>query len=296
MNYNKLITWNLAGAFCKHSILMNYFKKNNLFDRYDHINVYDGIEHCKWNGGRINLKAPYSDEVRDTYLDLGWSINITFSNPNIDTSDPVGNFILEKMHQEGNGIILVSDDLRRYIKKNFPKYKIYYSTTGCNSVKYPMSEANFSFYENVLDTHDFLIPRCDSNFDARLRELDLSRLELLVSDRCVMNCPKRQEHYSALADYNLKGVTPKDVLSMLGTCLIPEDEAALSHKLSRRILGDKYPFHLFPSQIKNLMDEGFRSFKVHGRDSEDAEYTSFLDRYLVDYNLPLEIIMKGMGS
>ena len=294
MDYNKKITWNLAGAFCKHDILIKYFEDNDLFDRYNKIIVYDGIEKCRWNGGRVNLDAPYTDVVRDTYYRLGWSINLTFTNPVIDTSDPTGNFILEKMHREGNGIILVNDELRKYVRKNFPKYKILFSTTGCNSVKYPMRDEDFSFYEGVLKRHDVLIPRCDSNFDPKLRDLDQSRLEILVSDRCVMNCPKRNEHYHILAEANRRGVTLEESTRMRGECLIPEKEADRLHNIARLVLKDKYPFHMFPHQIKDLIDDGFSNFKVHGRDSEDAEYLSFLERFLVDYDSPaIELKRRG---
>ena len=101
---NKAITWNIAGGFCMYHLIIPYFTENKLWDTYKKIVVYDGLNHCAWNGGRVNNSATYSDDIRDHYYDLGWSINLTFTNPIINLADSLGNFLLHKMHRKGNGL------------------------------------------------------------------------------------------------------------------------------------------------------------------------------------------------
>lgn len=284
MSLNKKLTWNIAGAFAKHETIYSFFKDRGLLDTYGKIVLYDGIAECVWNGGRLNNPIPYNEEVRDLYYDLGWSINLTFTNFIIDTSDETGNFLLEKMHKEGNGIILVNDSLREYVRKNYPKYKIYYSITGCGPAKFPMDDETFSFYKGKLDLHDTLVPRCDNNLDPRLKDLDISKLELLVSDTCVLNCPHWEDHFKAYSVLNRRGksATKKDWDNV--ECWVPKDDFTRRTNMERKALKDKYPFYLSPNQIKKLISEGFYNFKIQGRESENKDFLYDLDRYLVDYD------------
>jgi len=286
MDLNKKMHWNIAGAFIKHDIIMDYFTKNNLFKRYGHISVYDGIENCTWNGGRLHKHVPYVKEVRDRYYDLGWSINLTFTNPVIDLEDVKGNYLLEEFHKEGNNIILVNESLRKYIKKNFPKYKLIHSITACGDVQgFPLRDEDLNFYKDKQDKYDIIIPRCDSTFDPRLRELDKDRLEILISDTCVLNCPYYGDHFKQIAKHNETEVdASKEVWEGIGECWIPDDEFDRKTKLEKRMLGDKYPFYLNFKQIKSLVIEGFPTYKMQGRESSEEDYRHDLSRFLRDYN------------
>ena len=289
MDLNKKITWHLAGAFSKFTELKKFFGEKDLFDRYGNIVVYDGIEVCKWNAGRLNRKVAYDEKIRDHYYGLGWNINLTFTNANIDVTDETGNFLLEKMHHEGNGIILINEDLRRYVQKNFPKYKLIHSITGCGKAQYPMTDDTYDFYKGIQDRYDTLIPRCDNNFDPRLKELDISRMEILVSDTCIMNCKHWHDHFQAYSDYNSKGIsaTAKG-LKNIEECWIPKAELTKRVALERKAFKDNYPFDLNASQIKRLILDGFCNFKIQGRESSSEEYLGDLGRFLLDYNQPLE--------
>ena len=121
--YNNKIHWNLAGAFARFKEISGYAISNNLLRHYDKVTVYDGLNHCVWNGGRLHYGITYDSKIHQFYKKLGWGIKLTFTNYLItDLSDDMGNWLLETFHEEGNGIILVNEDLRRYVHKNFPKY------------------------------------------------------------------------------------------------------------------------------------------------------------------------------
>ena len=102
--------------------MMFFFKNKHILEYFD-ITVYDGINNCQWNGGRINRDISYTDKVIDFYYRNNITIALTFTNPVIDIQDVVGHELLEKFHRDGNVVISVNDALRNYIKSIFPKYK-----------------------------------------------------------------------------------------------------------------------------------------------------------------------------
>jgi len=188
-------------------------------------------------------------------------------------------------------VILVNESLRRYIREKFPLYKIIFSTTGAIGAKYPMSEKTFNLYEKNLESCDILVPSSDNNYDARLRDLDISRIEILVSDSCVLNCPKRDLHYSLNAAANRGESSLEETLKLKSKCLLNQKVSDQNKKLMRSVLKDRYPYFLYPYQIKGLLNEGFSNFKIQGRDSDDTTYLYFLNRYLVDYDKSREDLL-----
>ena len=96
--------FNIAGAFSKRKELRLYFFNNkNIIKNFD-ITVYDGINNCSWNGGRINRDICYDDKVINFYYRNNISIALTFTNPVIDLTDKTGNELLKKFHKKGNVI------------------------------------------------------------------------------------------------------------------------------------------------------------------------------------------------
>ena len=59
----------LAGAFSK-SIPLVKFLSQNMVDSTQLV-VYDGINKCRWNGGRINRDVYYNDGLIDYYYSKG---------------------------------------------------------------------------------------------------------------------------------------------------------------------------------------------------------------------------------
>ena len=102
--------FNIAGAFSKNKELKLYlFKNKDIIKNFD-ITVYDGINSCAWNGGRINRDILYDDKTIEFYYRNNISIALTFTNNVIDLNDKEGNKLLEKFHKEGNVIISANLD------------------------------------------------------------------------------------------------------------------------------------------------------------------------------------------
>ena len=155
------INWNISGAFCKSDIILKFFRENNLFSTFKSISVYDGVSRCLWNGGRMHYDNAPAQSIKEDYYKIGWGINLTFSNFDIDINDPLGNELLHEFHKEGNGIILVNENFRKYLRKNFPKYKLIHSVTGCgHAQELPLRDRDVDFYLDLQDKYDLVIPRC----------------------------------------------------------------------------------------------------------------------------------------
>ena len=286
MIYNKQIHWNIGGAFSKYDSIMDFFKKNELFNKYKKITVYDGVENCIWNGGRLHKYTPVIDSYIEQYYSLGWGINLTFTNSTIDINDPLGNHLLNKFHKKGNGIILVNETLKNYIRKNFPKYNLIYSITGCGLLNgYPMKNKDLYFYKNKQKEYDMIVPRCESTFDDKLRELNKDKIEILVSDTCILNCPFFHDHFHQINQNNLKhkDASSKE-LNAIGECWIDKKEFKRITSFEKKAMGSKYPFYLKPSQIKSLVQEGFSTFKIQGREASTDDFIYDLNRFLIDYD------------
>ena len=194
--------FNIAGAFSKNKELKLYFFKNKDIIKKFHITVYDGINSCRWNGGRINRDIVYDNSTIDFYYRNNISIGLTFTNPVIDINDKVGNELLKKFHKEGNVIITANLQLLKYIKEKYPLYKHTRSITSFGKITLPMDDKDFEHYKYLEKYYDYIVPRCEHVFDKRFKELDQSKNEIMLNDTCMYNCPYYGEHFEEIAKQN----------------------------------------------------------------------------------------------
>ena len=148
--------FNIAGAFSKSKELRLYFFKNKDIIKNFEITVYDGINNCSWNGGRINRDINYDDKVIDYYYRNNISIALTFTNPIIDLDDIIGNELLKKFHKKGNVIISANLNLLKYVKEKYPLYKHTRSITSFGKISLPMNDKDYEHYK-YLEKHYFYI-------------------------------------------------------------------------------------------------------------------------------------------
>jgi len=256
----------IAGAFSKILPIMKFLSAYNGDSR---IVVYDGINKCKWNGGRINRDVWYSDGAINYYYNRNISIALTFTNHNIDLDDEGGNHLLSKFHKEGNAIILVNDDLRKYIRKNYPKYELIFSITGQGLLNIPLQDSDIEWYKKLEKNYNWIVPRFEHVFDKRSNELDKSKWEVMVNDTCVWKCKRFDEHFKAIADENTKG---NEYSEEVEECWI---------KGFNPDIESKYPsMDIDIEHINKLKSQGVTSFKITGREMGDDEYSNELLRYL----------------
>lgn len=285
---------NIAGAFSKANNLRLYMTVNKKKLNEFQITVYDGINNCAWNGGRINRDIDYCDEMIDFYYRHNISIALTFTNPVIDLSDKTGNHLLEKFHKTDNVIISVNEDLRNYVQQNFPKYKHTRSITSFGSISIPMSDEDVDRYIDLETRYDFIVPRCEHVFDKRFSELNQDKYEIMLNDTCIYNCPFYGEHFEKIAEQNRLHTKPWEQGG--GHNMYEIEECWLSERSTYKPQtnfdpdtgdvkaitkhGDSYGMDLKKSQIKQLISNGVRNFKITGREMTDVDFNNDIDLYV----------------
>lgn len=257
----------LAGAFSK-SIPLIKFLTNHLVNT-DELVVYDGINKCSWNGGRINRDVYYNDGLIDYYYSKGIKIALTFSNHRINLDNPMGNMLLEKFHKEGNALIIVNEDLRQYVREKFPKYDLIYSITGMGHLNIPLQDSDIAFYKDLESKYNWIVPRFEHIFDPRAEELDRTKWEVMLNDTCVYGCKYYDEHFKAIADENTAG---RPYSKEIEECWLPKFDPSRDSKYEC--------MDLMPDAMQRLKAVGVKSFKITGREMADNEYYSELMRFV----------------
>jgi len=282
-----LVTFNIAGAFANFKPISLFFLRNkDLLSQHSFI-VYDGINNCRWNGGRINRDISYSDEIINYYYRNNIGIALTFTNNIIDLEDSVGNSLLEKFHRDGNRIILVNEELRKYVRKNYPKYEITHSITGLGTISVPMSDSDFDRYVDLEKKFDFIVPRSEHIFDERFPMLDPKKYEIMLNDTCVYNCKYYGEHFLQIAKQNRMDGNPWEALGeshckKVEECWIPDFDFTTGDKEAMALHQEDYGMDLKKNQIFRLIDQGVTNFKISGREMTSDFFNIELRSYLLD--------------
>jgi len=277
----------IGGASKHYKHILIYFAKNRNYLKKYNIIVYDGLDNCSWNGGRINREITLSDKQIETYYNNNISIALTFSNHNIDLNDKKGNYLLNKYHKNGNCIILINDDLKNYIRKNYPKYKLIYSITGLGNMNIPMKKEDVEIYKSLEKNYDYIVPRMEHIFDPLFLELNQEKYEIMTNDTCIYGCPYFDEHFKQIANQN-KIEYPwknlgKDFCSQIEECWIPNFNPNIGDLNIINKLGENYGMDLDKNRIKKLLKRGIKSFKITGRENKSKDIMN-------DVNLILEIL------
>lgn len=257
----------LAGAFSK-TIPLIKFINQNMVDNSE-IVVYDGINKCSWNGGRINRDVYYSDSLIEYYYNKGINIALTMSNHKINLLDETGNYLLEKFHKKGNALIIVNDELRKYVRKNFPNYDLIYSITGMGLLNIPLQDSDVAWYKDLESKYDWIVPRFEHIFDPRSVELDKTKWEVMLNDTCVWGCKYFDEHFKAIANENTAG---RPYSKEVEECWLPKFNPDKDSKYQE--------MDIEPPAMRRLKEMGVRSFKITGREMKDDEYYNELLRFV----------------
>ena len=288
--------FNIAGAFNKSKELRLYITLNkDLLSRFD-VTVYDGINCCPWNGGRINRDISYDDNMIKFYYRHNIDIALTFTNPVIDVTDRVGNELLKKFHKTGNIIISVNEELREYVKRHYPLYKHTRSITAFSPISVPMSDEDFNNYKDLENDYDYIVPRCEHAFDERFVLLDQSKYEIMLNDTCIYNCPYYGDHFRKIAEQNRLYNKPwedadHDEMYSIEECWISDRSSYKKPEVfnpdvgdDRTIekYGDNYGMDLKTNQIKRLIKQGVTNFKISGREMNFEEFNTELNYYFKD--------------
>lgn len=275
---------NIGGAFSQKEFLLRYLLKNKHVAKKLKLTVYDGINTCSWNGGRINRDLKYSDDVINFYYRNNINIALTFTNNIVSLDDEVGNHLLAKFHREGNKIISINTKLRDYIRENFPLYQHTRSITGFGKINVPMQDDDVQMYKKLEPHYDYIVPRTEHTFDQRFKDLDPIKYEIMVNDTCIYNCPYYEQHFQAIAEQNRLYNKPwsdgrQDEMMKIEECWIDGFDPNVGHAPTIEKYGENYGMDLKRNQISRLIKAGIRRFKVTGREMNFDDYSQTMTRH-----------------
>ena len=266
-----MINIKIAGAVSHYLMFLINFKKIREFQKYFTISVYDGPNLCPWNGGRINRDITLTENMVKFYNSNNIGIYLTFSNPIIDLNDPIGNKLLEMLnHNPINGIVLVNEELRSFIKENYPEYQLIYSITG-HPNDITLTEELLNHYRELELKYDVIVPRFEMVFNPDFySNVNISKYELITNDTCVYGCSKWKDHFEEDARMNREYTNPwieaPSLCYKTEECWIKNFNLDNGNEKDKIKYQDSLGMDFTVSAYKKAINLGYCNFKIMGRE------------------------------
>lgn len=269
--------FNVAGLFVFSDLLITL--KKILMERYriDNIKEIYGSPNLLWNGGRVLHKVEniaFEEELKKVSA-ANLQACIIFSNPRITEAmlkDEACNELLELAFKYNAKFIVSSDLLLAYIKEKYPEANIKISLI---KISLENTENSLAYYKNLEEKFEnyVLHPDDNLNFDL-LKKLDKNKIEILLNERCAVNCPNRTKHYLDIAKEQASFLSQEHKKSTFLNCcdFIPEIKQ-LSH--------NKKNISLSLKDVNKIYDLGYRNFKLQGRTDNIYAFCFDLLKYIL---------------
>lgn len=248
--------------------------------------VYGSPADCLWGGGRVGFGDNDPSEVHALMQEYGISSRLTLSNSLIRSehlkdrkcNSLCGVFNTDQGVQ--NGVIIHSDLLLDYLKKNFPGFYFVSSTTKVIT--------DFDEFVRETDRDDFLFAVADFRLNRcfdRLSKMNVkekNKVEFLCNECCWFDCADRKICYENVSRKNLGENCPDHI------CTSPE--AGDGYMFSKAM---KNPGFISVDDIRNIyMPMGFSNFKIEGRGLGSALILEFILYYMTKPEYQLNVREK----
>lgn len=261
------------------------------YDWCDIASIYGSPSDCLWGGGRVGFGEADAEDVFELMKEFGISSRLTFSNSLLKEehlSDKKCNELCRLFEKEPvkNGVIVYSDLLLDYLKRNFPGFYFVSSTTKVLT--------DFSDFKMELARNDFSFVVPDFRLNKKIEKLEAldeglkNKVEFLCNECCSPFCQERKICYENVSRKNL-GLECSD-----HHCAAPDGDKG--YRFSSAM---KSPLFIGIDDIQNkYLKMGFSNFKIEGRGLGSAMVLEFLLYYLVrpkyQINVREEIYLDGM--
>ena len=177
------------------------------YDWCDIGSIYGAPADCLWGGGRVGFGENDPEEVLALMREYGISARLTFSNSLLreeHLSDKKCNRLCTLFHTEGeprNGVIVHSDLLLGYLKKEYPNLYFVSSTTKV------LTDFQQLKAETQREDFRYVVPdfRLNKAFDSlsTLTEAQKDKVEFLCNECCWFGCKDRKKCYETVSRKNL---------------------------------------------------------------------------------------------
>lgn len=290
-NYGKEMDWNVGTLFCRDKFMIKVLDVCKEIGEDSHIKYVFGSIPCALAGGRVTPRtASLKDaiEIMYRYNARNVGCRLTFSRIKVtkeDIHDELSNALLKAIDIKSdkfiNGVMVVDDELAKYIKDKYPNIEVISS-----QVK-PSYETNFksddyNYYNKLFDLYDLIVVNpariYDNGFLVNLKNHD--RVEFIANHDCVLNCPIVGHHYLLQDELSRALLNHEDYVDIELEIMHVHDRCADYRK--------EYPFStckFTESDINMLLNMGFKHFKIEGRDSNDGSFIRDLGDTVFEWSL-----------
>lgn len=241
------------------SLLLHFMNSEYKVCFYDNIkigSIYGTFPGAIWNGGRPsfgNCDYETIQEIVEYFNSNQIPLRFTFTNSFIDKSHLNNEYCNNIMKIANNGlneVIVNNDILEDYLREKYPNYKYILSTTSCTKGADKLNE--------MCKKYDYVVMEYNDNKNDKVLNnlIHRDKIEILINESCVSNCPYRQEHYKAISKKQLYPDTSDFICkSPRSTNIydISTDTCKKNHFITPDELYTKYT------------DLGFSNFKIQGR-------------------------------
>ena len=269
--------------FCKGLLPLFKNHREYIYDWCEIGSIYGAPADCLWGGGRVGFGDEQALDVIRLMKEYDISARLTFSNSLIreeHLADKRCNRLCELFEKTGevkNGVIIHSDLLLDYIKKNYPGFYFVSSTTKVLT--------DFDDLKAELDRDDFEYVVPDFRLNKKLEQLKAlpesqkEKVEFLCNECCSFGCTDRKACYENVSRKSL-GEDCEDHI-----CTSPQ--AARGYRFSDAM---ENPGFISVEDIKNIyMPAGFSNFKIEGRSLGSAIVLEFILYYMVKPEYQLRV-------
>lgn len=294
---NNKVYYHLPGLFeffDLYQIFLQLYEEHReyFYDWCEIGSIYGAPQGCVWGGGRTGSGTASCFDVLSLVRAHGISARLTFSNSllgNEHLNDRKCNALcaaFEKSNAVPNGVIVHSDLLLSYLRKNYPDLYFVSSTTKVlmeqNTV---LAEIRREEFQYVVP--DFRLNKTWTLWDSLSQE-EKDKIEFLCNECCYFGCKDRKSCYENVSRKNLGEDCGEH------QCTAPDAEQG--YRFSKAM---KNPGFIGIEDIQDIyVPKGFSNFKIEGRGLGSALVLEFLLYYMVkpEYQLIVreEIYLDNM--
>ena len=253
--------------------------------------IYGAPSDCLWGGGRVEDGECNPREVLALLEEYGISARLTFSNSLLEEkhlADARCNALCTLFEKSGvpNGVIVHSELLTAYLRKNYPGLYLVSSTTKVltdfEQLRAETARAEFRYV-----VPDFRLNKAFAQLNT-LIDAQKDKTEFLCNECCWFGCKDRKKCYEAVSRKNL------GLDGMEHHCTAPG--AQNGYRFSEAM---KNPGFIRTEEIRSTyLPMGFTNFKIEGRGLGSALILEFLLYYLTkpdfQINVREEIYLDNM--
>lgn len=247
--------------------------------------IYGAPADCIWGGGRVGFGEYEAEEVFKLMKEYDISARLTFSNSLLKQEhleDRKCNALCKMLEMStgsgtSNGVIIYSDLLLEYIKKNYPGL-YFVSTTTKVLTEFEALRAELEREEYSYVVPDFRLNKAFDKLDTLTFE-QKNKVEFLCNECCWFGCYDRKNCYENVSRKNLGENCPEH------QCVAPE--ANQGYLFSKAM---ENPGFIGIEDIQKIyLPMGFTNFKIEGRGLGSALILEFLLYYMTKPEYQLKV-------